>query len=136
MRATEYNQKQRIRKAFEEEERPLAFVGLRSCDLHAIEVQDRVFLELDPAYRRRRERAVFDIVFIDPPYGGSELGGAMARLAQWPEMVSEAGIIVLQRSRHDSVAERVGVIGKGGEGEVDAGEFRELGIGNWESGVR
>jgi sulfhydrogenase subunit beta (sulfur reductase) len=42
-----------------EEERPLAFVGLRSCDLHAIEVQDRVFMELDPAYRRRRERAVF-----------------------------------------------------------------------------
>ena len=42
-----------------EAERPLAFVGLRSCDLHAIEVQDRVFMELDPAYRRRRERAVF-----------------------------------------------------------------------------
>jgi ferredoxin len=42
-----------------EEERPYAFVGLRSCDLHAIAVQDRVFMELDPAYRRRRERAVF-----------------------------------------------------------------------------
>lgn len=41
------------------EERPFAFVGLRSCDLHAIAVQDRVFLELDPAYRRRREQAVF-----------------------------------------------------------------------------
>lgn len=42
-----------------EEERPLAFVGLRSCDLHAIAVQDRVFMDLDPSYRRRRERAVF-----------------------------------------------------------------------------
>ena len=41
-----------------EEERPLALVGLRSCDLHAIEVHDRVFLDLDPAYRRRREGAV------------------------------------------------------------------------------
>src|SRR3989304_4062872 len=42
-----------------EEERPYAFVGLRSCDLHAIAVQDRVFMDLDPSYRRRRERAVF-----------------------------------------------------------------------------
>jgi len=42
-----------------EEERPFAFVGLRACDLHAIEVQDRVFMDLDPAYRSRRERAVF-----------------------------------------------------------------------------
>jgi ferredoxin len=40
-------------------ERPLAFVGLRSCDLHAVAIQDRVFMEADPAYRRRRERAVF-----------------------------------------------------------------------------
>ena len=36
-----------------------AFVGLRSCDLHAIEVQDRVFLIADPAYRARREQALF-----------------------------------------------------------------------------
>jgi sulfhydrogenase subunit beta (sulfur reductase) len=38
---------------------PFAFVGLRSCDLHAIAVQDRVFMDVDPAYRRRREEAVF-----------------------------------------------------------------------------
>src|SRR4029077_16636605 len=31
----------------------------RSCDLHAIEVQDRVFLIADPAYRARREQALF-----------------------------------------------------------------------------
>lgn len=36
-----------------------AFVGLRSCDLHAIEVQDRVFMIADPAYRARREQALF-----------------------------------------------------------------------------
>jgi ferredoxin len=41
------------------DERPVAFVGLRSCDLHAIQVLDRVFLDLDPAYRRRRESAVY-----------------------------------------------------------------------------
>jgi sulfhydrogenase subunit beta (sulfur reductase) len=32
-----------------------AFVGLRACDLAAIEIQDRVFLAADPAYRARRE---------------------------------------------------------------------------------
>ena len=36
-----------------------AFVGLRSCDLHAIEVQDRVFLMADPAYRERRQGSLF-----------------------------------------------------------------------------
>ena len=37
-----------------------AFIGVRSCDLHAIAVQDRVFLEggyVDDDYRRRREGA-------------------------------------------------------------------------------
>src|SRR4030067_503466 len=36
-----------------------AFVGLRSCDLHAIDVQDRVFMIADPAYRTRRAAPVF-----------------------------------------------------------------------------
>jgi formate hydrogenlyase subunit 6/NADH:ubiquinone oxidoreductase subunit I len=37
-----------------------AFLGARSCDLHAIEIQDRVFLNgpyLDPHYQARREPA-------------------------------------------------------------------------------
>jgi sulfhydrogenase subunit beta (sulfur reductase) len=34
-----------------------AFVGLRACDLRAIEIQDRVFMVADPAYRARREGA-------------------------------------------------------------------------------
>ncbi|MEQ8789622.1 MAG: 4Fe-4S dicluster domain-containing protein [Pirellulaceae bacterium] len=37
----------------------LAVIGVRSCDLHALAVQDRVFLEgpyVDPAYKARRER--------------------------------------------------------------------------------
>ena len=36
----------------------LAVIGVRSCDLHALAVQDRVFLEgeyVDPAYKQRRE---------------------------------------------------------------------------------
>ena len=37
----------------------IAVVGLRSCDLHALAIQDRVFLQgpyVDPAYKARRER--------------------------------------------------------------------------------
>jgi hypothetical protein len=49
------------------EAKPFAFVGLRSCDLHAVAVQDRVFLELDPRYRRRREQAVFIGVNCEEP---------------------------------------------------------------------
>jgi sulfhydrogenase subunit beta (sulfur reductase) len=36
------------------DERPLALLGLHACDLAGIQVQDRVFAEADPAYRRRR----------------------------------------------------------------------------------
>jgi ferredoxin len=38
--------------------KPIAFVGLRPCDLRAVEIQDRVFLDADPRYRARREPAV------------------------------------------------------------------------------
>jgi formate hydrogenlyase subunit 6/NADH:ubiquinone oxidoreductase subunit I len=34
-----------------------AFIGVRSCELHAIAIQDKVFMEADPLYRSRRERA-------------------------------------------------------------------------------
>ena len=39
---------------------PLAFLGVRSCDLEAIKVQDRIFMGsgvVDPGYRTRREGA-------------------------------------------------------------------------------
>lgn len=38
-----------------------AFIGVRSCDLHAMAVQDRVFLQgrhVDPVYQARREQAL------------------------------------------------------------------------------
>jgi len=46
----------------EEREDPLkfAFIGVRACELHAIAVQDRVFMNgqnVDPAYKSRRENA-------------------------------------------------------------------------------
>lgn len=45
----------------EPEAMPTAIIGVRSCDLHAISIQDRVFLEgpyIDQAYRARREKLV------------------------------------------------------------------------------
>jgi formate hydrogenlyase subunit 6/NADH:ubiquinone oxidoreductase subunit I len=38
------------------QEPPQAFLGARSCELHALAVQDKVFLAADPTYRARRER--------------------------------------------------------------------------------
>jgi sulfhydrogenase subunit beta (sulfur reductase) len=43
-----------------EDDPKYAFLGVRSCDLHAIEIQDRTFLQgshIDPHYKNRRERA-------------------------------------------------------------------------------
>ncbi|MEQ1912510.1 MAG: 4Fe-4S dicluster domain-containing protein [Vicinamibacterales bacterium] len=36
---------------------PYAFLGVRSCELHAIAIQDTVFMDTDPHYRAHRERA-------------------------------------------------------------------------------
>jgi ferredoxin len=48
----------RIEPAPDAVEAPLAFFGVRSCDLHAVAIQDRVFLggdHPDPHYARRRQ---------------------------------------------------------------------------------
>lgn len=49
-----------VAAAGSQEAGPLAFIGVRSCELHAIAVQDRVFLggrHADPVYASRREGA-------------------------------------------------------------------------------
>ncbi len=46
-------------------EKPFAFIGVRSCDLHAIQVQDRVFMNEnhpDPLYSSRRNKALIVVV--------------------------------------------------------------------------
>ena len=61
--------------AIEEEpppERPLALLGARSCDLHAIAIQDRVFLEgrhVERDYAARREGAFLVVVNCGEPGG-------------------------------------------------------------------
>jgi formate hydrogenlyase subunit 6/NADH:ubiquinone oxidoreductase subunit I len=44
---------------------PYAFIGVRSCDLHAIAVQDRTFMNgphVDATYKKRREQAFIVVV--------------------------------------------------------------------------
>jgi ferredoxin len=49
---------------------PLACLGVRSCELHAIAIQDKVFLQTDPVYRARRE-ALFLIAVNCTQAGGT-----------------------------------------------------------------
>ena len=54
------------------DETPLAFVGVRSCELHAIEIQDRVFIggtHVDRDYAARREGAFIVAVNCFEPGG-------------------------------------------------------------------
>jgi ferredoxin len=57
----------------EQEEAPrLAFIGVRSCEIHAIAIQDQVFLRgpaPDPTYARRREQAFIVAVNCGSPGG-------------------------------------------------------------------
>jgi len=55
-----------------EDPRPLALIGVRACDLHAIAVQDRVFLggaHVEPDYAARREGAFLVAVDCHEPGG-------------------------------------------------------------------
>src|SRR5690606_34477302 len=52
-------------KEAKDTEKPFAFIGVRSCDLHAIQVQDKVFMNErhpDPLYAGRRDKALIIVV--------------------------------------------------------------------------
>jgi Fe-S-cluster-containing hydrogenase component 2 len=56
-----------------EEAKKYAFIGIRSCELHALEIQDRVFLEgdyVDPVYANRREK-IFTVAINCGQAGGT-----------------------------------------------------------------
>ena len=58
--------------------------------------------------RLAREGAVFDVIFLDPPYGIGEVGKAMAALARLPALVAVGGWVVCQRSRREELEEEIG----------------------------
>ena len=57
--------------------------------------------------RLAREGAVFDLAFLDPPYGVGEAAEAMAALARFPSLLAEGGWVVCQRSRLEPLDEEI-----------------------------
>jgi 16S rRNA (guanine966-N2)-methyltransferase len=49
----------------------------------------------------QREHAVFDLIFLDPPYDRGEVAATLSRLTDWPELLEERGYLIIQRSRHE-----------------------------------
>jgi len=85
-----------------------AFIGVHSCDLHAMEVQDRVFLQgkhVDPIYQARRENAF--IVAVN--CGGASCGtGFCVSLGTGPKATSGFDLAlteVLENGAHYLVTE-------------------------------
>ena len=56
----------------------------------------------------RRQNRQFDLIFVDPPYGRGEAGGMLGRVAQHPELLAQAGLLIVQHSRHEELPEGVG----------------------------
>jgi 16S rRNA (guanine(966)-N(2))-methyltransferase RsmD len=74
--------------------------------------EDRVRVVIAPVARGlarlRKEGMVFDLVFVDPPYGGEQVGAVMSRLGHWSCMLSQGGLVLCQHSRHEEVGGAVG----------------------------
>jgi 16S rRNA (guanine(966)-N(2))-methyltransferase RsmD len=92
---------------FVESHRPAGRVIEENARLCGFEGRVRVIIA--PVARAlaalRGEGAAFDLIFLDPPYGRGELGAALARLGQWPEMLADNGLLIVQRSRHEKPGE-------------------------------
>ena len=108
----------------EEEVPRFAFIGVHSCDLHALAVQDRVFIHgqyADPTYKARREAAF--IVAVNCTKGGGTC--FCASLGTGPRATSGYDLClteVLKDGRHYLVAE----VGTARGGKILAGvSFRE-----------
>ncbi len=83
---------------------PLAFFGVRSCDLHAISIQDKVFMPVDPRYRARREKAL--IVAVQCGLAGktcfcASMGTGPRATGNFDLALTE----IIERHRHYFVAE-------------------------------
>jgi formate hydrogenlyase subunit 6/NADH:ubiquinone oxidoreductase subunit I len=82
----------------------LAFVGARSCDLHAIATQDRAFMNVDPNYHSRRERLF--VVAINCGLAGRTCFCASMGTGPRPDMGFDLALTeVLDGSRHYFVVE-------------------------------
>lgn len=84
-----------------------AFIGVRACELHAIAIQDRVFLEgayVDPTYQRRREH-LFIVAVNCGQAGGTCFCHSMNTGPKVTTGFDLALTEILQDGRHDFVVE-------------------------------
>lgn len=95
---------------FVESHRPAGAVIRENA--HRCGVADRAVVITAPVPRGlaiiRQQARRFRIIFLDPPYDRGEVRGTMCRLAQWPELLAEDGVLVVQRSRHEEIEEQIG----------------------------
>ncbi len=90
-----------------EEARPYAFLGVRACDLHAIQILDRVFLHgivPDPAYLARR-RSVFIIAVNCGRAGGTCFCASMGTGPRAGEGYDLALTEMVGEGRHEFLVE-------------------------------
>ena len=114
----------RVSAAAEPAER-FAFLGVRSCDLHAIAVQDRVFLEgpyVDPHYRARRGGAF--IVAVNCGEAGGTCFCVSMRTGPQAEGGFDLALTELLGERHEFLVEVGSERGAARFAEVSSREAR------------
>jgi sulfhydrogenase subunit beta (sulfur reductase) len=82
----------------------LAFIGVRSCELHAIATQDKVFMNVDPVYRARRQN-LFIVAVNCAVAGGTCFCASMNTGPRTTSGFDIALTEVLESGRHYFVAE-------------------------------
>ena len=111
-------------------ERDPRAAALIAANLAHCGVKDRyAIIRVDFARASARLRGVqFDVIFLDPPYGASELSGAMDTAAT---IASPGTTIVIEHARRDTAAERYGNLAL--SRTVRSGDS-ELSIYEWSAG--
>jgi 16S rRNA (guanine966-N2)-methyltransferase len=83
-------------------EKNLDRVGL-TANRHAI-----IRADLGQAVERLAERR-FDVIFLDPPYGATELSDALAAIAP---LVGPESLLVIEHAKRDAAPERIGSLAR------------------------
>jgi ferredoxin len=92
------------------DEAKFAFIGVRSCELHAIAIQDKVFMSVDPVYRARRQN-LFIVAVNCAVAGGTCFCASMHTGPRATSGFDIALTEVLENGRHYFVAESATVAG-------------------------
>jgi 16S rRNA (guanine(966)-N(2))-methyltransferase RsmD len=61
--------------------------------------------------RMDREKRLFDLVFLDPPYGFQHIGKTILALVQ-ARLLSPAGLVVVEHHRNDNIPEQIAQLRK------------------------